>query len=336
MMWRKKFSLIAAVMLAASAFVPAGLEANQVFAAEKSKRVVVLSDVHYGSKEHKDKALRQKLMQNKEKAVQDINSWNDVDLCVFTGDMTELAASEDEYKLAHSLTDKVTHPKIFLAGNHEVVYSEVPAVKGKNQPAGPFERVQHIDRYIKNYGPLYQAKELGGYLLLTLSPDVIEGHIPSTKPYAVELSKAQLTWLKAELKANQDKPTIIFCHTPLKGTILPDNSENEERNFTYPDHDIKDILVKNPQVLIWTSGHTHTPPTDPSFDNPINKVPGTNVLDVYNPAWEGDQVWTNSFYLYPDRIVVRTYSHKDHKWLTQFDRTIQVPSSLRAAASKAA
>ena len=165
---------------------------------------------------------------------------------------------------------------------------------------------------------------------------MVEGHIPTTKPYAVELSKAQRTWLQAELKANRNRPTIIFCHTPLQGTIVPSDPENSVRSFTYPADEMQAILAKNPQVLIWASGHTHTEPSNPSFDNAVNKLAGTNTLNVYSPAWEGSEVWTNSYYLYPDKIVIRTYSHKDHHWMTQFDRTIAVPASLQQPAKKAA
>lgn len=332
-MFLKSIVRMTAALLLAASLSPIGLSA--VHAADAGKdyqRIVVLSDVHYGSKETKDKALRAQKMANKEKAVQDINSWKDVDLCVFTGDMTQLAGGREEHRLAHELTDKVTHPKAFVAGNHEVVYSEVPEVDGKLQPADPYERMSHIGLYRESYGPLYYAKDMGHYLLLFLSPDEIEGHInASGKPYAVELSQAELTWLKAELAANKNKPTLIFCHTPLNGTILPNNSENQARNFTAPVQDIHDILAKNPQVLVWASGHTHTPPTDPSFDNPINRYADTQVLDVYNPAWEGDEIWTNSFYLYPDKIVIRTYSHKNQQWMPQFDRTIMLPAALKAS-----
>lgn len=334
-MFNKKFFHVTAALLLAACLSPLGFSPSRAWAKDY-QRVVVLSNVHYGSKETSNKALRAQKMANKVKAVQDINSWKDVDLCVFTGDMVQLAGSKEEYKLARQLTDKVTQPKTFLAGNHEVVYSEMPAVKGKLQPADPYERMTHLKSYQENYGPLYSAKTMGNYLLLFLSPDEIDGHIIHNKPYAVELSQAELTWLKAQLKANRNKPTLIFCHTPLEGTILPDNSENEARNFTAPAKDIKDILAKNPQVLIWASGHTHTPPTDPSFDNPINQYKGTNVLNVYNPAWEGDQIWTNSYYLYPDKITIRTYSHKTHEWLPQFDRTIPLPANLTAAAVPAA
>ena len=133
-MFGKKFTRVAAAVLLTAAMGSVGF-VQQVFAKEYD-RVVVLSDVHYVSKD-RDKAARAQKITMKQNAVKDINGWNDVDLCVFTGDITELAASKEEYRLAHQLTDKVTHPKIFLAGNHEVVYSEVPAVKGKLQPANP-------------------------------------------------------------------------------------------------------------------------------------------------------------------------------------------------------
>ena len=334
MMFRKKCALAAAALLAAASL---SVPFSAVRAAEKDyQRIVVLSDVHYGSKETADKALRAQKMDNKEKTVDEINTWNDVDLCVFTGDMTELAGDSYEYGLARQLTDRVNHPKAFVAGNHEVVYSEVPAVNGALQPANANERFSHIELYKKNFGPLYSAKEMGNYLLVFLSPDEIIGHIVGVKPVAVELSQAQLTWLKAVLKANKDRPTLIFCHTPLEGTVLPDSSENNPRNFTSPVKDIREILEANPQVLVWASGHTHTPPTDPSFANDVNTFKGTNVLDVYNPAWEGDEIWTNSYYLYDDKIVIRTWSHKDHKWLNQFDRTISLPAELMQTVKKAA
>ena len=51
--------------------------------------------------------------------------------------------------------------------------------------------------------------------------------------------------------------------------------------------------------------HTHTPPTQPTFANEVNYYHG-KLLDVYNPTWDGKQVWTNSLYLYKDKIVIKT------------------------------
>ena len=334
MMFRKKYVLAAAALLAAASLAA---PFSGAFAAEKGyQRVVVLSEVHYGSKEKENKADRNQKLENKEKAVEEINSWNDVDLCVFTGDMVELAGNSYEYDLAKRLTDKVRHPQAAVAGNHEIIYKDSPAVKGKLQFADPYERMTHLKLYSENYGPLYSTKKLGSYLLVFLSADTTDGHfLDGTKPYVVELSRAQLAWLRSQLKANKDCPTLIFCHAPLEGTFLPANKVSVN-NFAAPAQEIREILEANPQVLVWASGHTHTPPTDPSFANDVNKVNGTNVLNVHNPAWEGSEIWTNSYYLYDDKIVIRTWSHKDHKWLNQFDRTISLPAELTQAEKKAA
>ena len=85
MLKKKMISLTAAVLLAASLSLLC-FSSSQVWAKDY-ECLVVMSDVHYGSKEHKDLAKRARVMANKEKAVQDINSWKDVDLCIFTGDL---------------------------------------------------------------------------------------------------------------------------------------------------------------------------------------------------------------------------------------------------------
>ena len=46
------------------------------------------------------------------------------------------------------------------------------------------------------------------------------------------------------------------------------------------------------------------------------------LLDVYNPTWDGKQVWTNSLYLYKDKIVIKTYDHKKGEWMDQLTRTV--------------
>lgn len=102
MLKKKMISLTAAVLLAAS-LSPLCFSSSPVWAKDY-ERLVVMSDVHYGSKEHKDLAKRARVMANKEKAVQDINSWKDVDLCIFTGDMVELSAGDNEYRLARKFT----------------------------------------------------------------------------------------------------------------------------------------------------------------------------------------------------------------------------------------
>ena len=88
--------------------------------ARRYQRVVILSDIHYGSKSQKPD-VRTRKIHNKEQAVRDINRWQDVDLCVFTGDMVQKTGSPADYKLARKLTDHLKKPKEFLAGNHEII-----------------------------------------------------------------------------------------------------------------------------------------------------------------------------------------------------------------------
>jgi hypothetical protein len=38
-----------------------------------------------------------------------------------------------------------------------------------------------------------------------------------------------------------------------------------------------------------------------------------------------ETIWTNSLFLYPDKIVVKTYDHKRGAWLPDFDRTLLPP-----------
>ena len=115
--------------------------------------------------------------------------------------------------------------------------------------------------------------------------------------------------------------------------MVPGGKLDKPRNYVQPAKVIGKLLQANPQILLWVSGHTHTSPKNPSFSNPVNQIAGTAILDVYNPTWDGKQVWTNSLYLYPEKIQIRTYSHKKHQWLPQFDRTIIVPLELRKGAA---
>ena len=79
----------------------------------------------------------------------------------------------------------------------------------------------------------------------------------------------------------------------------------------------------HPQIKLWVSGHTHTPPTQPTFDNDINYYHG-KILDVYNPTWDGKTIWTNSLYLYKDKIVIKTYDMDKHETLDNLTRTVQI------------
>lgn len=320
-------SPVAAAFLALAAVHPAQA-AEPDPGGEAARRIVVLSDVHYGTKS-RDPQERRERMARKRAAASEISSWQDADLCVFTGDMVEKYATPAEYAMARDFALSIRRPKAFVAGNHEVVYSEIPGQGGIERRAGPVERLIHLRRFEKLFGPLYYTRRLGGYLLVFLAPDTADAAwVPDggEEPYAGELSGREVSWFESTLRANPGTPTIVFCHTPLEGSFLKGYSGNGERNFTQPAKSIRRILAANPQVMLWVSGHTHTSPRSASYSSPVNRQSGAAVVDIHNPSWEGGEIWTNSLFLYKDRVEVRTWSHKDHKWLEPLDRNYAVMS----------
>lgn len=285
-------------------------------------RIVVASDVHYPSKFNaKKKPLeRAKTIYHKYKAVDDINSWQDVNLVVFTGDMIARVGSPKAYAEASEFTNRVAKPKAFIAGNHEYFYSAKLTKKNKVTRATPQERIKEFERF-KHYfatPELYYTKNVDNYLLVFLSPDNSEAKDPT------EMSEQELAWFKQTLESNRDKPTIAFFHGPLVGTLKTYTPKvNGPRYIAQPAAQLDGIIRANPQLKLWVSGHTHTAPTNPSFKNKVNWYEG-QVLNVHNPAWEGKQIWTNSLFLYPHKIVIKTYDHKEHKFLDSFTRTVKV------------
>lgn len=276
-------------------------------------RIVVASDIHYPSRVEGEAAKVR--ISNKENAREDINSWKDVDLIAFTGGMVSRSGSMDELREAKNFTDGFKADKIYMAGDEEIYFKET-LKEGRPQKADPALRAAHVENYQKVFGPLYGKKELGKYLLLYLSADDTKGKNP------LQMSKEEVEWLKQTLKDNQQKPTLIFFHAPLPGTCKDDDYGNNPRHFAQPAGAIDLILLTNPQIKLWVSGHTHTPPTDPAFASENNWYHG-KVLDVYNPTWDGEQVWTNSIYLYKDKIEIKTFDHKEGKWIDSLTRTMK-------------
>ena len=88
---------------------------------------------------------------------------------------------------------------------------------------------------------------------------------------------------------------------------------------------IRTLLAENPQVFLWVSGHTHTPPSRASFASPVNLYDG-RVMNIHCPDMqEREVVWTNSLFLYPGRVVVKTFDHAKGAWLKKHEREIAPP-----------
>jgi predicted MPP superfamily phosphohydrolase len=302
-------------------------------AARDYQRIVVLSDLHYPSKTSEKKAdKRNAKKQRKEAAMKEIAQWPDVDLAAFTGDMVELSPSDKDIALVRGLIDTLPQPKAFVTGNHEMAYSPTRRREdGRLLQGTQQEKEDNLKRFEKAFGPLYYTKDLGRYLLVFLSVNRTDTR------ETTEYDAKELAWLRDTLAKNRHKPTLVFSHPPLRYTWYAPEREKWDKSRLYanPSETLDAILKENPQVLLWVSGHTHTPPDNPTFATAANYYKGLDgtwnhaVLDIYNPTWDGKKtIWTNSLYLYKDHIQVRTYNHETHQWMTQFDRTVTVPENL--------
>lgn len=285
-----------------------------------NQRLVICSDVHYITKSTKPE-IRVRKKEQKLQALQTLNSQKDVDLVVFLGDLVELTGDEQNYADAKSFYDQCKLPKTLIAGNHEFIYSNHYNDKGKLIRQNPEGRAARQALFKKVFGMdyLYYTKNIGKYLLVFLAPDKLD-----TKN-SVEISDEQMLWLQKTLEQNKNKPTLIFCHAPLRDTLRGYNNKvNKGNDIVHPAKRLEALLCSNSQVKMWISGHTHTSIKEPSFADPkINLYKG-QVMNIHNPTWESNQIYVNSLYLYDDRIEVKTYNLTADKPVPEMDRNINL------------
>jgi predicted phosphodiesterase len=284
--------------------------------------IVVLSDSHLPFKpsEIKTEAKQEKVLQAKTAVREHINSWEDVDEIVVTGDIVGEHGTIDEYEYARDYFAGFNKPVYPIVGNHDFVYTDEPNADGKFK-ATPEIKCEKLDRFKSyfNLESVYYSQKVGKYLLVFLSPDDVYSK------YLTTVSSSQLDWLQATLSENRNIPTIILFHAPLAGTLYNYNKNVNTNNFIAQPRDrIKEIIKQNPQVFLWVSGHTHTPPTNDSYKADINLYEN-QVTNIHNCNMDRETIYTNSLYLYSDKVVVRTYNHRQQAWMDDFDRVFSLP-----------
>ena len=273
--------------------------------------LVVLGDPH----------LPGKFLPAKYRVLQTINSWADVDAVAVLGDICEDAGTAVEYAAAKQFFATLTKPAFFIAGNHDYIYEDAKNAQGRLVRGSPGSRSAKLARFRETFGvaEVYSSRRLDSYLLIFLSTDnLFSNHL-------AEISDRQLGWLRADLAKNGGVPTAIFFHAPLRGTLTNYNENANEDNFVaQPEREIRELLVRSPQVFLWVSGHTHTPATNESYAAPINLYEN-RVTNIHNADMNRERIWTNSLFFYPDRVVVKTFDHKAGAWMEKLERTILPP-----------
>lgn len=285
------------------------------------QRILILSDAHFPFVPRKtpDTAKEQRIMAAKQNIIADINGWADVGRIVATGDLVGSYGTEEEYAAAKAFFANLNKPVSVIVGNHDYMYiGRDPNFKFIRGNAD--ERHAKLERFKREFKQpqLYYTQEIGRYLLVFLSTDSLDSNV------LCQFSQAQMSWLANVLAKNPNRATIIFAHAPLAGTLSNYNRFINTPSFiAQPEIEIRDLLRQNSQVFMWVSGHTHTPATHKDFDSPINLYDG-RVHDIQNPDLDREVIWTNSLYLYSDKVVIKTFRHSDKTWLDSLERTIEV------------
>ncbi|MFH0781428.1 MAG: metallophosphoesterase [Pseudomonadota bacterium] len=268
--------------------------------------LVVLGDPH----------LPGRNIEKKQQVLKTINSWEDVEMVVAVGDICADLGTDDEYRAAKTFFDRLHAPFFSIAGNHDYFYADD---KGQLNAGTPASQEAKLRRFFKTFElpNYYYSKYVGDYLLLFLSADHAE--------FLAGMSNQELAWLRTELETNKKTPTIIIFHGPLNGTLRDYRKWINTPSFVaQPVATVDEILKNNKQVFLWVSGHTHTSPLEESFASPINLYDG-RVTNIHNKDMNRGTIWTNSLFLYPDKVVVRTYNHQENTWLRELERTIVLP-----------
>ena len=275
----------------------------------ESHHLVILGDPH----------LPGNSLAEKEKVLARINTWDDVKAVVAVGDLCSLYGTEEEYAAAKAYFMQLQKPLLPIAGNHDYIYQTPPDSGGGYIPGSEASQQAKLCLFQETFAlsEIFYARRMGRYLLLFLSTD----H-PS---FATGLSERQLRWFRKQLAANRLSPTIVFFHGPLSGTQYNyKHYVNKPHSIAQPERIVQEIIAANPQIFLWVSGHTHTPPTEPSYAAPINLY-ANQVTNIHNTDMKRETIWTNSLYLHADKVVIKTYNHKEQRWLPELERVVVPP-----------
>lgn len=276
-----------------------------------SYHLVILGDPH----------LPGKNVPEKENVIKTINSWEDVDMVVALGDISFELGTADESVFAKKFFSHLKKPLYVIAGNHDYIYDDFFDPKGRKTKASPGNRQQKLKRFKETFTlpDLYYSKKLEHYLLIFLSTDEL------SSPDLARISAVQIDWLRSELARDKTLPTIIFFHAPLKGTLHNYNKNVNTPNYiAQPEEKIRELILQNSQIFLWVSGHTHTPATNESYASDINLYEKL-VTNIHNCDMNRGTIWTNSIYLSPDKVVVKTFDHKKGVWMNNLQRTLRPP-----------
>jgi len=217
---------------------------------------------------------------------------------VCNGDLTNGKARD--YRLAMAAFGRCGMPVYYTMGNHEYYgYYE--------EPDFTVELAQRRFLEMTGMPGLYYELEVEGCAFLFLSteyyaPDINEGGW---------LSDAQLEWLKERLSAAGDRPTFVFLHHPVNGTVA------DSVHTCLVSGQLLDILDQCRQNVMVFTGHTHC---RIDREDQIVRRGGTVFFGGGCMYEEHPQSrWVD---VYADRAVIRVLCHRERQWLAAYDTEV--------------
>jgi outer membrane protein assembly factor BamB/predicted phosphodiesterase len=179
----------------------------------KPFRFAFISDTHIGSPDGKAE-------QDLRRTVNDINSKNDIDFVVITGDITELGTN-DELPGAKKIFDSLKVKYYIIPGNHDDGWSESGGMS--------FISTFGSDRFTFDHnGIRFIACASGPYVRMS------DGHIP----------RDAITWMKKILDTTSvNMPVIFLNHYPM---------DNQMDNW----YEVIDMFKKR-NTILFLCGHGH-------------------------------------------------------------------------------
>lgn len=203
-----------------------------------------------------------------ERAIEAVRSLpNPVDAVLVSGDLAD-DGSEESYRLARRLLDRLAAPVHVLPGNHD----------DRARIRAAFELPGDGDE------PVDYTVEIGELRLV-----ILDSSVPGQDPGAFD--PEQLRWLDDELGRESERPTILAMHHPPLTTGVPEwdaiNLVASERQA------LAEVVARHPQLRAIVGGHLHRVAASALAGCPVLSVPSTylqGLPDLRPDDFEGEEM----------------------------------------------
>lgn len=164
---------------------------------------------------------------------------------------------------------------IYIAGNHEFYHGKYPdAYRYLRDEVAPYSNIYFLEQETKEIddvlficGTLWTdmnkdnpttkldcAQIMNDYRTIRNS---LRGYARLSPSDTVKQHQETVNFIRETLKNNKDKKTVVVGHhAPSKLSLKPKYEKDFHLNGAYSS-DLSELILDNPQIKLWTHGHTH-------------------------------------------------------------------------------